>query len=85
MIDTPAPPAEVPQSAALSEASTDSLSELFSRDPEHLSELDLTKVVEGLRAQRVKWAAAEASAPEKKKTAVKLSSVSQAKPGDLDL
>jgi hypothetical protein len=52
----------VPQSDALAEASLDSLSELFSRDPEGYSAQDLTKVIETYRAMRVKWKASEATA-----------------------
>lgn len=45
---------EIPQSPALAEVETDSLSELMSRDPEGYSKQDLTRVVEALRAQRVR-------------------------------
>lgn len=52
---------EIPQSQALAEASTDSLSELFSRDPEGLSRQDRNAIVAALRAQRARVEAAEAS------------------------
>jgi hypothetical protein len=52
----------IPQSTALAEASPDSLSELMSRDPEGFSRQDLDRLVEALRAQRVRWQAAEAEA-----------------------
>lgn len=60
---------EIPQSLALSEAAPDSLSELFSRDPEKLSEIDLTRMVETLREQRVKWAASDAAGGSRGKAA----------------
>jgi len=50
---------------ALAEASSDSLSELFSRDPEGYSQQDLAKIVSVLREQRVRWAATEAEKPAK--------------------
>ena len=59
-------PGEVPQSNALAEATIDSLAELLSRDPEGYTRQDRTRVIEALRAQREKWAAAEAAAPAKR-------------------
>lgn len=58
----------IPQSDALAEAQVDSISELCSRDPENLSQVDLARLVEALRAQRVKWAAGEAERLTKPKT-----------------
>ena len=62
----------LPQSTALAEASSDSLSELLSRDPQGWSRIDLDRVVKDLRAQRLKWEAAEAAGVKTPK-AVKLS------------
>lgn len=81
-------PNEIPQSDALAEASIDSLSELFSRDPEGLQKQDLARIVDELRAQRVRWAAVEAEKATKpaKATSRKASSlVTLAKAGDLGL
>ena len=50
---------EIPQSAALAEATTDSLAELFARDPEGLSKQDRARIVESLRAQRARVESAE--------------------------
>jgi hypothetical protein len=66
---------QIPQSTALTEAQTDSLAELLSRDPEGYSDHDLTRVIAAFREQRTKWEAADAQAkadsPAKKKSAVK--------------
>jgi len=73
---------------AIAEASVDSLAELFSRDPEKLSEIDLTRLVENLREQRVRWAAQEAlpKAAKTKTVAGKAASlISASKPEDLGL
>jgi len=51
----------LPTSSALSEASPDSLSELFSRHPSQLSLEDEDKIVMILREQRARFAAAQAS------------------------
>ena len=51
----------IPASNALAEAAPDSLNELFNRDPEKLSTGDLARLVEALREQRKRWAAAEAA------------------------
>lgn len=53
----------IPQSQALAEASPDSISELFSRDPEKLTEVDLGKLVLELRAQRERHKITELTAP----------------------
>lgn len=53
------PTGEIPQSNALAEADSGSLTEYFSRDPEDLTELDFMKLIGGLRAMRPKWAAGE--------------------------
>lgn len=78
------------QSSALAEATTDSLSILFSKDPEKLADIDLDRLIEELRAKRVKWAAGEAAKPEsgrgKKPVASKAASlVSAASAEDLGL
>lgn len=52
---------EIPQSTALAEAETDSLTEVMSRDPEGYSRQDRDRIVEALRAQRARLAAAEAA------------------------
>jgi hypothetical protein len=59
----------IPTSNALAEASIDSLSELFSRDPEGLSRQDIARMVADLRARRRVWAEAEAKAPSGRKPA----------------
>jgi hypothetical protein len=53
-------PGTLPASDALSEATVDSLSELFSRDPEKLSRNDIARMVEELEAQRARFKKAEA-------------------------
>jgi hypothetical protein len=58
----------LPQSTALAEADTNSLAELFSRDPEGFSELDRRKLVQALRAQRERWLLAEAGKGPRPKT-----------------
>ncbi len=52
---------EIPQSPALAEAGSgaESLAELLSRDPESYTEQNLTRIIEALREQRARWAAAE--------------------------
>lgn len=50
---------EIPQSPALLEADTDSLSEVMSRDPEGYSRQDRDRIVEALRTQRARIAAAD--------------------------
>jgi hypothetical protein len=52
---------EVLQSDALAEASGDSIAELLSRDPEGYQRQDLDQVIRVMRAQRERWAAAEAA------------------------
>ena len=52
---------EIPQSSALAEATSESLDDYMSKDPETLTESDLVAIVERLRAMRVKWEAAEAA------------------------
>jgi len=58
---------QLPQSTALAEASPDSLTEFFSRDPEGFSRQDRDRMVSLLREQRLRWEAADASAPTKPK------------------
>lgn len=51
----------IPPSSALSEASPEeSLQDLFSRDPEHFSQQDISRVVEAMRELRTRLEAAEA-------------------------
>lgn len=50
-----------PIPSPLLEANPDSLAELFARDPLGLSTQDIDKVIEGQRAQRERWRAAEAA------------------------
>ncbi len=68
--------AEIPQSDALKEATEgDSLAEVMSRDPEGLSRQDRDRIIEALRAQRARIAAAEAAGikvPRAAKTADKI-------------
>lgn len=54
---------EIPQSTALAEPSIDSISELFSRNPEELSDEDLARMLRGIRLQRERWKATEDSRP----------------------
>ena len=49
----------LPISPALAEASSDSLTELFSRDPQGFSQRDRDRLIEELRAQRVRLKALE--------------------------
>lgn len=67
---------EIPQSDALREASEgDSLAEVMSRDPEGLSRQDRDRIIEALRAQRARIAAAEAAGtkiPRAQKSAEKI-------------
>lgn len=77
----------IPHSEALAEAETDSLSVLMSRDPEEFSKIDIARLVEVLRGQRIKWLAAEgakASAPRAKPSVAK-SSIASVRAEDLDL
>ena len=50
---------EIPQSSALAETGSDSLTEVMSRDPEGYSRQDRDRIVEALRAQRARLAAVE--------------------------
>ena len=52
------PPGIIPQSDALAEASPESLSDLFSRDPGELGQGDLVRMIRELRKQRERWLAA---------------------------
>jgi hypothetical protein len=51
----------IPQSQALAEATPDSLSELFSRDPTSYGPADWDRVIAEMRTQRKRWQEAEAS------------------------
>ena len=78
MVDSPAPitPQPIPQSSALREAAVDSLSELFSRDPEGYQRQDRDRIIAALRADRARRDEADRKAGEtgkkKSSTAVKL-------------
>ncbi len=88
MTDTPAPvpaAAQVPQSLALAEASPDSLTELFSRDPERLAETDLQRIIDELRKNRERLAKAQAEPRQAKRVTSVKSLVSSAAPDELDL
>ena len=52
-------PNTIPQSTALAEANSNSLSELFSRDPEGYTRKDLDSIIAEMRNQRLRWDAAE--------------------------
>lgn len=52
---------ELPTSPALAEATTDSLSELFSRNPATYTDTDLDKICQVLREQRQRFVQAEAT------------------------
>jgi len=54
---------EIPQSNALAEATTDSITELFSRDPEGLKRQDRDRIIEFLRAQRARIEATDKVKP----------------------
>ena len=78
---------ELPQSTALGETGSDSLTEVMSRDPEGYSRQDRDRIVEALRAQRARLAAAEAAGP-KPRTAspkVPLTTKTVASAEDMDL
>lgn len=64
--------AEIPQSTAVAEATVDSLAEVMSRDPEGYSRQDRDRIVEFLRAQRARQAAADQAGGSKPKAAPKL-------------
>lgn len=57
--------------AALAEAKVDSLNDLFTRDPEGLTDADIERLVDELIAQGARFAAAEAAGGGRKKSAVK--------------
>lgn len=83
-------PGQIPQSTALAEASTDSLAELLSRDPEGYQRQDLTSIITALREQRVKWQASEAASRDKPRRAgssakAELSASTSKTEGDLGL
>ncbi len=52
-------PNSIPQSQALAEADSNSLSELFSRDPEGYTRQDLDNVISEYRQRRINWDIAE--------------------------
>lgn len=61
-----APAGQIPQSQALTEASEQSLAELFSRDPEGYQRQDRRQLVAALREHRARLEAAEASGTTKR-------------------
>lgn len=63
---------ELPQSDALAEATTDSLSILFSRDPESLNKQDRDAIIRAMREQRIRVEAADAAGAKKPRGASKL-------------
>ena len=68
----------IPTSDALREASAESLDELMNRSPEEYTDEDLDRVIGVFRAQRQRFADAEAAgraAPKVRKTTVALTSV----------
>lgn len=76
----------LPQSNALAEAKTDSLSDYMSRDPMQFTRQDRNRIVEALRAQRARWETAQAAeANGSSKTASGKSLLSEAKAKDLGL
>lgn len=80
----------IPQSTALTEVKTNSLSELLSKDPFKFTQQDRGLVVAALREQRVKWEASEAAAGSKPKAVKSISGaaaslISRATSDDLGL
>jgi len=74
-------PTALPQSTALAEAEPESLSTLFSRDPEGYTQQDLATIVRVLQEQRERWLkAAEATPGKPKKLTTTLST-----PGEIGL
>lgn len=55
------PAGMIPMSDALGEADTSSLSELFNRNPESLQDADIAAIAAEFRAQRERFAQAEAA------------------------
>lgn len=80
-------PGQLPQSLALAEASADSLTEFFSRDPEGFTRQDRDRMVMLLQEQRARWEAADAASPTKPKrvSAAGASLITNAKAEDLGL
>lgn len=61
----------IPPSSALSEASPEeSLQDLFSRDPEHYAQQDVSRVIEAMRELRTRLEAAEAAGTKPKTTKI---------------
>jgi len=65
--DLASPFGDIPQSKALTEANPGSLNELFNRDPEGLSDGDIDRIIEVMRAQRERFAQAEAQGTKRPK------------------
>lgn len=83
------PAAAITQSTVLAEAQVDSLGELMSRDPEGYTRQDRDRIVSALRADRERFARAEAEAaakPRGRKSAGEAPSLSSSvNPEDLGL
>lgn len=77
----------LPQSSVLAEAEVDSIAHLMSQDPEHLTPEDRGRIIAALRAQRLKWEAAEKAEAGKPKRVAKavLATSTIAKAEDLGL
>lgn len=61
----------VPATNPMAEVSSNSLDELFDRDPLELSKQDLELIVQAFRAQRIRWEADGSTEPKKAKAADK--------------
>lgn len=55
----------------LSQATPTSLNDVFNKDPEELSEEEITRVIEALRADRLRFVIEDAAKPATRKTAPK--------------
>lgn len=60
---------QLPISNALTEATPDSISDLFNRDPETLNETDLDRLIAEMRSNRERYEAAEAAGVKQTRTA----------------
>jgi hypothetical protein len=72
-----------PSAEPLAEAQVDSLEELFSRDPLHLTDNDVDKITASLRAQRRNWEVKE-NAPKAPKAPKQTAAQKKVKALDLD-
>lgn len=92
MSENQVPAVDTSGSKLLLEADPASLNELFNRDPEGYSEVDLGRLIEVLREQRARWVKAQAEAGGLGRTKSAVSPATAAKRlvsdrniGDLDL